>query len=63
MEAKLVVPPGRQYEVFGERDSVLRRVEEGVEGEGSVGGNEIVLWGTEEVVGGGGGVVDGVVEV
>src|SRR3712207_9403488 len=37
-------------EVFGDRDSVLRRVEELVECEVIVRGNEIVLRGTEEAV-------------
>jgi phosphate starvation-inducible PhoH-like protein len=37
-------------EVFGERDAVLRRVEELVECEVIVRGNEIVLHGTETAV-------------
>ena len=50
VEAKLVIPPGRMLEVFGERDTVLRRVEELVECEVIVRGNEIVLRGTEAAV-------------
>ena len=50
MEARIVIPPGRMLEVFGERDSVLRRVEELVECEVIVRGNEISLRGTEEAV-------------
>jgi phosphate starvation-inducible protein PhoH and related proteins len=42
-----VIPPQRTLEVFGDRDSVLRRVEELVECEVVVRGNEIVLRGTE----------------
>jgi phosphate starvation-inducible protein PhoH and related proteins len=41
-----VIPPQRTLEVFGDRDSVLRRVEELVECEVVVRGNEIVLRGT-----------------
>jgi phosphate starvation-inducible protein PhoH and related proteins len=48
VEVKLVIPSGRTLEVFGERDTVLRRVEELVECEVVVRGNEIVLRGTEE---------------
>src|SRR5919206_1204656 len=47
VEVKLVIPPQRTLEVFGDRDSVLRRVEEFVECEVVVRGNEIVLRGTE----------------
>src|ERR671939_821897 len=47
VEVKLVIPPQRTLEVFGDRDSVLRRVEELVECEVVVRGNEIVLRGTE----------------
>src|SRR3712207_8461149 len=50
VEAKLVIPPGRMLEVFGDRDSVLRRVAELVECEIIVRGNEIVLRGAEGVV-------------
>jgi phosphate starvation-inducible protein PhoH and related proteins len=50
VEAKLVIPPGRMLDVFGDRDSILRRVEELVECEVIVRGNEIVLRGTEEAV-------------
>ena len=63
MEAKLVVPPGRQYEVFGDRDSVLRRVEELVECEVIVRGNEIVLRGDEAAVERAEVVFDGLVEL
>ena len=51
VEVKLVIPPQRTLEVFGDRDSVLRRVEELVECEVVVRGNEIVLRGTEAAVG------------
>ncbi len=50
VEAKIVIPPGRMFEVFGERDAVLRRVEELVECEVIVRGNEILLRGTETAV-------------
>jgi phosphate starvation-inducible protein PhoH and related proteins len=50
VEARLVVPPRRMLEVFGERDVVLRRVEESVECEIIVRGNEIVLRGGEKEV-------------
>ena len=50
IEAKIVIPPGRMLDVFGERDSVLRRVEELVECEVVVRGNEIVLRGGEQAV-------------
>ncbi|HKH77963.1 MAG TPA: PhoH family protein, partial [Rubrobacteraceae bacterium] len=63
MEAKLVVPPGRQYEVFGDRDSVLRRVEELVKCEVIVRGNEIVLRGDEATVERAEVVFDGLVEL
>jgi phosphate starvation-inducible protein PhoH and related proteins len=63
VEAKLVVPPGRQYEVFGDRDSVLRRVEELVECEVIVRGNEIVLRGDEVAVERAEVVFDGLVEL
>ncbi len=50
VEAKLVIPPGKMLDVFGERDSVLRRIEELVECEVVVRGNEIVLLGDERSV-------------
>jgi phosphate starvation-inducible PhoH-like protein len=50
VEAKLVIPPGKMLDVFGERDSVLRRIEELVECEVVVRGNEIVLLGDERAV-------------
>jgi len=50
VEARIVIPPGRMLEVFGERDSVLRRVETLVECEVIVRGNEISLRGSEEAV-------------
>jgi len=50
VEARIVIPPVRMLEVFGERDAVLRRVEELVECEVIVRGNEISLRGTEEAV-------------
>ncbi|MDN5697775.1 MAG: PhoH family protein [Rubrobacter sp.] len=61
VEARLVIPPGRMMEpqVFGERDSILRKVEELVGCEVFVRGNEITLRGesseverAEEVFGG-----------
>jgi phosphate starvation-inducible PhoH-like protein len=61
VEAKLVIPPGRMLEVFGERDSVLRRVEELVECEVIVRGNEIVLRGTEGAVDRAEAVFDGLI--
>jgi phosphate starvation-inducible PhoH-like protein len=45
-----VVPPGHMLEVFGDRDAVLRRVEELVECEVIVRGNEITLRGDEAAV-------------
>ncbi len=50
MEARIVIPPGRMFDVFGERDMVLRKVEELVECEVIVRGNEITLRGTETAV-------------
>lgn len=50
MEARVIIPPGRMLEVFGERDAVLRRVEELVDCEVIVRGNEISLRGTEREV-------------
>jgi phosphate starvation-inducible PhoH-like protein len=44
-EAKLVIPPGRVLEVFGERDSVLRKVETLVGCDVVVRGNEVTLQG------------------
>ncbi len=41
MEAKIVIPPSRMLDVFGERDAVLRKVEDLVECEIIVRGNEI----------------------
>jgi len=61
VEVKLVIPPGRTLEVFGDRDSVLRRVEELVECEVAVRGNEIVLRGTEGAVERAEAVFDGLV--
>ncbi|MDP9426691.1 MAG: PhoH family protein [Actinomycetota bacterium] len=58
-----MVPPGRQYEVFGDRDSVLRRVEELVECEVIVRGNEIVLRGHEDAVERAEVVFDGLVDL
>ncbi len=58
-----MVPPGRQYEVFGDRDSVLRRVEELVECEVIVRGNEIVLRGSEDAVERAEVVFDGLVDL
>ncbi|MGB3682785.1 MAG: PhoH family protein, partial [Rubrobacteraceae bacterium] len=51
METKIVIPPGKTLDVFGERDSVLRRIEELVECEVVVRGNEILLRGDEKPVG------------
>src|SRR5687767_7170527 len=61
VEVKLVIPPGRMLEVFGDRDSVLRRVEELVECEVVVRGNEIVLRGTEGAVDRAEAVFDGLI--
>src|SRR5919107_31208 len=61
VEVKLVIPPQRTLEVFGDRDSVLRRVEELVECEVVVRGNEIVLRGTEAAVERAEAVFDGLV--
>lgn len=44
-ETKLVIPPGRVLEVFGERDSVLRKVEALVGCDVLVRGNEVTLQG------------------
>jgi len=61
VEVKLVIPSGRTLEVFGERDTVLRRVEELVECEVVVRGNEIVLRGAEAAVERAEAVFDGLV--
>jgi phosphate starvation-inducible PhoH-like protein len=58
-----VVPPGRMLEVFGDRDAVLRRVEELVACEVIVRGNEILLRGDEAAVGRAEAVFDGLVEL
>ncbi|MDQ4106227.1 MAG: PhoH family protein, partial [Actinomycetota bacterium] len=50
VEAKIIIPPRRMLDVFGERDSVLRRIEDLVECEVVVRGNEIVLLGDERAV-------------
>jgi phosphate starvation-inducible PhoH-like protein len=59
----LVVPPGRMLEVFGDRDAILRRVEELVECEVIVRGNEILLHGEESTVERAEAVFDGLVEL
>src|SRR3712207_1101154 len=61
VEAKLVIPPGRMLEIFGDRDSILRRVEELVECEVIVRGNEIVLRGAEGAVDRAEAVFDGLI--
>ena len=57
------MPPGRMLEVFGDRDAVLRRVEELVECEVIVRGNEILLHGEESTVERAEAVFDGLVEL
>ena len=61
VEAKIVIPPTRMLDVFGERDSVLRRVEELVRCEVIVRGNEIVLRGADAAVERAEAVFDGLV--
>jgi phosphate starvation-inducible PhoH-like protein len=56
-----VIPPGRMLEVFGDRDAVLRRVEELIECEVIVRGNEIVLRGNEAAVQRAGAIFDALV--
>src|SRR3712207_1721007 len=56
-------PPGHMLEVFGERDVVLRRVEDLVQCEVIVRGNEIVLRGNEAAVERAEVVFDGLVEL
>ena len=56
-----MIPPGRMLEVFGDRDVVLRRVEELVQCEVIVRGNEIVLRGNEAAVQRAGAVFDSLV--
>ncbi len=63
MEARLVIPPGMMLDVFGERDTVLRRIEEIVECEVIVRGNEIFLNGGEEAVNRAESVFNGLVEL
>jgi len=63
MEEKLVVPPGKTPAVFGELDSVLRRVEKLVGCEVVVRGNEILLRGEEAEVERAAEVFDGLVEL
>jgi phosphate starvation-inducible PhoH-like protein len=58
-----VVPPGLMLEVFGDRDAVLRRVEDLVGCEVIVRGNEIVLRGDGPQVERAGAVFDGLVEL
>lgn len=50
VEARIIVPPQRMLDVFGERDAVLRRAEELVSCEVIVRGNEILLQGDERAV-------------
>lgn len=50
VESKVIIPPAKMFEVFGERDSVLRRVEDLVECEVVVRGNEVTLSGDEDSV-------------
>jgi phosphate starvation-inducible PhoH-like protein len=50
VETRIVIPHGRMLDVFGERDSVLRRVEDLVGCELIVRGNEILLRGAERDV-------------
>ncbi|MBX6764658.1 MAG: PhoH family protein [Rubrobacteraceae bacterium] len=50
IESKVIIPPQRLPEVLGQRDSVLRRVEELVGCEVIVMGNEILLRGAEAEV-------------
>ncbi|MDQ4128998.1 MAG: PhoH family protein, partial [Actinomycetota bacterium] len=57
------MPPGRMLEVFGDRDAILRRVEELVECEVIVRGNEILLHGEESAVERAEAVFDGLVEL
>ena len=59
----MIVPPGRMLEVFGDRDAILRRVEELVECEVIVRGNEILLHGEESTVERAEAVFDGLVEL
>lgn len=61
VEAKLVIPPGRMLDVFGDRDSILRRVEELVQCEVVVRGNEILLRGPDAAVERAEAVFDGLV--
>ena len=56
-----MIPPGRMLEVFGDRDAVLRRVEELIECEVIVRGNEIVLRGNEAAVQRAGAIFDALV--
>ena len=58
-----MVPPGHMLEVFGDRDAVLRRVEDLVECEVIVRGNEILLRGEEAAVERAEAVFDGLVEL
>ena len=59
----MVVPPGLMLEVFGDRDAVLRRLEDLVGCEVIVRGNEIVLRGDGPQVERAGAVFDGLVEL
>jgi phosphate starvation-inducible PhoH-like protein len=63
VEERLVVPPGRMLEVFGDRDSILRRLDELVGCEVVVRGNEVLLRGGEEEVERAARVFDGLVEL
>ncbi|MBA2692523.1 MAG: PhoH family protein [Rubrobacter sp.] len=63
IEARLVIPPGRMLDVFGERDVVLRRIEEIVDCEVIVRGNEITLKGGEDAVNRAESVFNGLVEL
>ncbi|MGI9050655.1 MAG: PhoH family protein [Rubrobacteraceae bacterium] len=61
VEVKIAVAPGRMLDVLGERDSVLRRVEELVGCEVVVRGNEILLRGDSRLVDEAEGIFNGLV--
>jgi phosphate starvation-inducible PhoH-like protein len=50
LESRITIPPQELLGVFGERDSVLRRVEELLDCEIYIRGNELILRGTESEV-------------
>lgn len=63
VEVKIVIPHARLLEVFGERDIVLRRIEDLVDCEVVSRGNEVILRGAENEVGAAEALFAGLIEL